>query len=184
MAKKPKAQPAAEAAPTAPAAPAPAAPAKPEKAPKAPKPEVVKEPEQNGVRRPAAGGKTRVPWDIADRVSAEVRRPATRKEVVDAAIAAGCNPSMAQSQYARWRKFHGIEGRVAAPAPAAPATPAPAAPTGDSGEVVPGSSTSKFDEGYDAYAKGTPATGNPYTEGTNEAESWSKGWNQADTDAT
>ena len=190
MAKKTKDK-TAEAAPAAPetapenttgtAAPAPAEkPAKAPKPPKEPKPEVVKEPEQNGVRKPAPGGKTRVPWDIADRISGEAGRPATRKEVVDAAIAAGCNPAMSQSQYARWRKFHGLTGRVTAPAAAG--TTGTAAPAGD-GNPPPPAPNANFDIGYDAYANGVTRDQNPHEAGTADHDAWNRGFDTASDDA-
>ena len=36
----------------------------------------------------------------------------------------GLNDSTIRTQYARWRAFHGITGRVTIPTPAAPAAPA------------------------------------------------------------
>jgi hypothetical protein len=166
------------AAPETTAAPAPEQkPAKAPKAPKEPKPEVVKEPEQNGVRKPAPGGKTRVPWDIADTISAEAGRPATRKEVVDAAIAVGCNPAMSQSQYARWRKFHGLTGRVSAPV-ATGTTGAPVDPN-----PAPPAPNANFDVGYDAYANGTTRDQNPHEVGSPDHDAWNRGFDTAAEDA-
>jgi hypothetical protein len=36
------------------------------------------------------------------------------------------NEANVRAEYARWRKFHGITGRVSAPKPETPATPATA----------------------------------------------------------
>ena len=102
------------------AAPAPAAPAKP------------KLEQRNGVSRPAAGSKTAQVWDIADKISAENKRPALREEVMAAGEQAGLNRGTIATQYARWTEFFGVtkEQRAAArdankPAPAA--DPAPVA---------------------------------------------------------
>lgn len=98
----------------APAA-APAAPAKP------------KLESRNGVSRPAAGSKTAEVWAIADRISAEKKRPALREEVMEAGEAAKLNRGTIATQYARWTEFFGVtkEQRAAArdaekPAPATP----------------------------------------------------------------
>ena len=109
-----------EGAPAAPpaAAPAPAAPAKP------------KLEQRNGVSRPAAGSKTAQVWDIADKISAEAKRPALREEVMSAGEKAGLNRGTIATQYARWTEFFGVtkEQRSAAREAAKPATPAPAEP--------------------------------------------------------
>lgn len=128
--------PAAPAPAAAPAAPeAPAADAKPEKPAKASK---VEREKQNDQTKPGVGTKTRALWDIIDQISAKEGRPATRKEVMDAAETGGFNTAMSASLYSHWRKFHGLTGanapgRTAKPeVPAASATdetpPAPPAP--------------------------------------------------------
>lgn len=74
----------------------------------APKVERVK---QNGFTRPLPGSKTGLVWDVADRLSAEHKRPALRdeviaeykKEVPDARV------GTVSTQYSRWCGFHGVQ---------------------------------------------------------------------------
>ena len=73
-----------------------------------------REPEQNGMRRPKPGTKTRVIWDLCDQLSTELQRPVAIAEL-RAAVPEGTNENMMRSQYAYWRKFFGITGRVEAP---------------------------------------------------------------------
>ena len=60
------------------------------------------------VSKPARGTKTRRVWDIADEISARVRRPALRQEVVSTAQQEGLNPSTASTQYWRWVRAKGL----------------------------------------------------------------------------
>lgn len=73
-----------------------------------------REPEQNGMRRPKPGTKTRAIWDLCDQLSTELQRPVAIAEL-RAAVPEGTNENMMRSQYAYWRKFFGITGRVEAP---------------------------------------------------------------------
>ena len=73
-----------------------------------------REPEQNGMRRPKPGTKTRAIWDLCDQLSKELQRPVAIAELRDA-VPEGTNENMMRSQYAYWRKFFGITGRVEAP---------------------------------------------------------------------
>lgn len=102
---------------------APAAPAPAETKPAKPKLE-----SRNGVSRPAAGSKTAQVWDIADKISAEAKRPALREEVMSAGEKAGLNRGTIATQYARWTEFFGVtkEQRSAAREASKPATAAPA----------------------------------------------------------
>lgn len=77
------------------------------------KTEVLK---KNGIKRPDSGTLTGSLWDIADRISAEQKRPALRKEVVDAYVAevVGANDATANTQYARWVAYHGCAEQVRA----------------------------------------------------------------------
>lgn len=77
-------------------------------------------PEQNGVKRPSAGTTCATVWDIAHSLSEVSESPqtpngkiATLSQVVKAAEARGINKYTARTQYARWRVFHGITGRLA-----------------------------------------------------------------------
>ena len=73
-----------------------------------------REPEQNGMRRPKPGTKTRAIWDLCDQLSTELQRPVAIAEL-RAAVPEGTNENMMRSQYAYWRKFFGITGRLEAP---------------------------------------------------------------------
>lgn len=87
-------------------------------------------PKQNGITRPG-GGQTGKVWDIADAISAEQKRPALRKEVMEKGKADGVNPATIATQYGRWRKFFGLGKEAKAAEP----TAAPA-----EGAAAPGSS--------------------------------------------
>lgn len=63
---------------------------------------------QNGIKRPTTGSITGNLWDIADKISADLKRPAPRKAVVDEYMKlAGTNQATANTQYARWVVYHG-----------------------------------------------------------------------------
>ncbi len=88
--------------------------------------ETNKMPEQNGVRRPKAGGACGEVWALADTLSAQLGQPVPIANLSAAASAKGINDSTIRTQYALWRKFHGITGRVSLPVtnpPAASAAP-------------------------------------------------------------
>jgi len=91
----------------------------------APKAEKAPKIEKNGVTRPKAGTSTATIWDIADEASRKAGKPAARKEVLDAATAAGLNVATAATQYGRWCKFHGVtpEQKPKAEKPAKAAKP-------------------------------------------------------------
>lgn len=89
--------------------------------PEAPKVEVPKD-TKNGITRPTAGTATGKVWEIADRISAETQKPAERKPVLEACKAANINDATAQTQFGRWRTYHGlVTPRAAAAVEAAPA---------------------------------------------------------------
>lgn len=112
----PKAAPAPKPAPAAKPAPAPkpAAPkATPAAAPKAaPAPAATLKPTsviQNGVSRPNSG-KTKLVWDIADKMSHDKKEAIDRKTLTDVLLAP---PHLLvvgtiHTQYGKWRKFHGL----------------------------------------------------------------------------
>lgn len=73
--------------------------------------------ESNGVKRPSAGTFCANVWDLAQSMShlSETGphiRIATLSEVMKAAEARGINKFTARTQYARWRVFNGITGRL------------------------------------------------------------------------
>ena len=72
-------------------------------------------PEQNGVKRPSAGGLCRAVWDACWAHQEATGLPPTAKEVKALAEANGWNPNNASIEYYQWRKFNGISGRIAAP---------------------------------------------------------------------
>lgn len=88
--------------------------------------ESTKMPEQNGVRRPKPEGSCGKVWALADKLSAELGQPVPIANLSAAASAEGINDSTIRTQYALWRKFFGITGRVALPTP--PANAAAGAP--------------------------------------------------------
>lgn len=75
-------------------------------------------PEQNGVKRPSAGGLCRAVWDACWAHQEITGIPPTAKEVKVIAEINGWNPNNASIEYYQWRKFNGITGRVAKAAPA------------------------------------------------------------------
>ena len=83
-------------------------------------------PEQNGIRRPKPDTLCGKAWGIFDQVSGKNGAPASIGESMDIAKAQGLNEANVRAEYARWRKFHGISGRIEAPK-AAPAAEAGAA---------------------------------------------------------
>lgn len=77
--------------------------------------EASKMPEQNGVRRPKPGTKCGDAWAVFDSISASNGAPASIAEALTQARSNGMNEGNVRAEYARWRKFHGITGRVVAP---------------------------------------------------------------------
>lgn len=69
-------------------------------------------PEQNGVKRPSAGGKCRAIWDHCDELYAQGLMPKP-KLLKEAAEQFGWNPNNAVIEMYQWRKFQGIIGRQA-----------------------------------------------------------------------
>lgn len=85
------------------------------------------QPEQNGVRRPKPETQCGRIWDLADKLSNEIAAPVSIAVLMTEAHKNGLlEDNTIKTQYARWRKFHGVVGRVAAPA----AEAAPAAAQG------------------------------------------------------
>ena len=65
----------------------------------------------NGVVRPSPDTKTGAVWRIADEMTKQLGNPAKRKDVLVESAAQGIADSTAATQYGRWRKFNGLEGR-------------------------------------------------------------------------
>lgn len=76
--------------------------------------EASKQPKQNDVRRPKPATVTGKVWAIFDDLSGKAGSPATIGDSLKAAT--GVPEATVRTQYARWRKFHGIVGRTTAPA--------------------------------------------------------------------
>lgn len=112
--------------------------------------EASKMPEQNGVRQPRPGTKTGKMWDLFNSKSTAEGRPIAISEVFDELVAKGHKTATIRTQYAFWRKFHGITGRIEnpnkAPKPVKPAkaeaevpaaeTPVAEAPAENPGDLV------------------------------------------------
>lgn len=88
----------------------------------------VKMPEQNGVRRPKPEGLCGKAWAEMDRLSAALGQPVPIATLLESTNKQGLNEGNVRAEYARWRKFNSVTGRVTLPTPpAVAATGAPAA---------------------------------------------------------
>ena len=76
------------------------------------------QPEQNGVKRPKAGSKCARVWEICDGISASLSQPAPVDAVLTAAGAEGLHQTTTRCQYAHWKKFNGLTGRITVAVPA------------------------------------------------------------------
>lgn len=76
------------------------------------KPAVEKMPEQNGIRQPKPGTNCAHIWDLATAMSTERKATVAVGDLLVKAREAGYNDATVKTQYARWRKFHGVEGRI------------------------------------------------------------------------
>lgn len=76
-------------------------------------------PEQNGIKRPSAGGKCRAIWDACDEYRTNEGVAPDAAFVRKLAEENGYNPNNASIEFYQWRKYNGITGRQ--PKPAAPA---------------------------------------------------------------
>ena len=68
--------------------------------------------EYNGVKRPSVGTICAQVWDIASAMAKELGRTPTLSEVTKACMSTNINQFTARTQYARWRVFNGITGRL------------------------------------------------------------------------
>lgn len=68
---------------------------------------------QNGITRPGANTKCGLIFEVADKITAQTGMPATIAAVK--ASCTGINDHTVKTQYARWRQFNGIVGRIVAP---------------------------------------------------------------------
>ena len=80
--------------------------------------EASRQPEQNGIRRPGPEGLCGQVWGLADKLSQELGQAVPITNLLEAGVAQGLNPSNIRTEYARWKKFHGLSGRITLPAAA------------------------------------------------------------------
>ncbi len=73
----------------------------------------AKQPEQHGITRPKPDTITGKAWAIFDKLSADTGAPATIADSLKAAKGVIAADATVRTQYARWRKYHGVTGRVA-----------------------------------------------------------------------
>lgn len=74
-------------------------------------------PKQNGITRPRPDTACGNAWALMDQLSAKLAQPVPISILLQAAEQKGLNYDTVKTQYARWKKFNGIEGRVAIPLP-------------------------------------------------------------------
>lgn len=90
-----------------------------EKAEREKEKEANRMPEQNGVRRPQPETSCGRAWALMDQISATLGQPAPISYVLNLAARHGLNEDTVKTQYARWKKFNGVTGRVPMPVPEA-----------------------------------------------------------------
>lgn len=96
-----------------------------EKAQKEATKNAAKMPEANGIRQPKPESLCGKAWAIFNQISAQNGAPASITDALPVAKAQGLNEGNVRTEYARWKKFHGVTGRVAPVAQTtAPADPA------------------------------------------------------------
>lgn len=83
---------------------------------KAAKLEANKMPVSNGVTRPKPDSLCGKAWAVFDAVSQETGAPATIAASLEKSTLLGLNEGNVRAEYARWRKFFGISGRLLDPA--------------------------------------------------------------------
>lgn len=77
--------------------------------------EAAKMPEQNGVRRPKPDTKCGKVWQLIETIGAQMGQTPPISYVMKYGTEQGFDENTLKTQYARWKKFNGHEGRVAAP---------------------------------------------------------------------
>ena len=78
--------------------------------------EAARMPEQNGIRRPKKGTKTGDVWEMIESLNKGLGQTTPIKNLLDHALAKGYEEATIKAQYARWRKFNGVTGRITLPA--------------------------------------------------------------------
>lgn len=74
-------------------------------------------PEQNGIKRPSAGGLCRAVWDWCDSVREATGAPPVAAQVREHSETVGWNVTNGMIEFYQWRKFNGITGRSKKPSP-------------------------------------------------------------------
>lgn len=88
--------------------------------------DATKMPNQHGVTRPKADTICGRAWAIYDALSAAKGSAASIAEAKTNPVIVGMAEATVRTQYARWRKFYGVSGRIDAPkAPVAPVAAEP-----------------------------------------------------------
>lgn len=87
-----------------------------------------KMPEMNGVRRPKPDTICGRNWATYDAISAQMGRPCAISEAMAVLRPQGVNDATIRTQYAHWRKYNGVTGRVVPPPPAPVIPPVAVAP--------------------------------------------------------
>lgn len=77
--------------------------------------EASKMPEQNGVRRPKPETKCGKVWQLIETIGQQMGQVPPIAYVMQYGQQQGFDDNTLKTQYARWKKFNGHEGRVAAP---------------------------------------------------------------------
>jgi chromosome segregation ATPase len=74
-------------------------------------------PNQNGITRPRPDTACGNAWALMDELSEKLKQPVPIALLLQAAEKRELNHDTVKTQYARWKKFNGIEGRVQMPLP-------------------------------------------------------------------
>lgn len=77
--------------------------------------EANRQPMQNGIRRPGPDGLCGRVWTLADQMSTAQGSPVAIATLLPVAESQGLVPGNVRTEYARWRKFNGLTGRIVAP---------------------------------------------------------------------
>jgi hypothetical protein len=86
-------------------------------------------PESNGIRRPKPDTLCGKAWAVMDKMTADQGSPVAISSLLAVTTPMNLNEGNVKAEYARWRKYNSISGRILPPAPpAAPPAP-PVAPS-------------------------------------------------------
>lgn len=77
--------------------------------------EANKMPEQNGIRHPKPDTLCGKAWAIFDKLSQKNGAPCSIKEALEVSNSQGLSEGNVKAEYARWRKYYGVTGRISAP---------------------------------------------------------------------